>query len=128
MSSMTRRLKNIVYVLPFLSETDGDATYGSQVSYPCHIDYAVSRVLNARGDEVTSIATIYLEAEVTPRDKFILPDVQTPLTAGGGTAYDRALRALSSAELDNISRTAIKVVRVYDPRKGGEFHHCEVML
>ena len=128
MTLLTRRLNQTVYVRPFAGETDGDATYGIPAGYPCHIDYDTNRTLNARGEEVTSIATVYLEAEVSIRDKFILPDVTTPPHMAGGFEFDGVTSDLTPDELEKISRTPIKVRRITNPRKGGMFHHCEVML
>lgn len=108
MTLLTRRLNHTIYVAQPTASTDGDITYGAPVAYPCHIEQETSRVLNARGEEVTSIATVYLEAEVSIRDKFILPD--------------------ASGSPTGISRTPIKIIRITNPRKGGMFHHSEVML
>lgn len=108
MTHFISRLNHVIYVAPRADSTDGDATYGTPVAHPCHIEHGVSRILNTRGEEVTSIATVYLEAEVTAQDKFILPDA-----LGNPTG---------------VSRTPVKVMRITNPRKGGTFHHCEVML
>lgn len=109
MSRMSCLLNQVITVNPYVSEENGDATYGTAVSYPCRIEYTITRVINARGDEVSSVATVYTEANVNARDLFVLPDPPVPETTA-----------------EPMARTAIKVDKVYD--HNGVFHHCEVYL
>jgi hypothetical protein len=80
-SELLALLKETVTRHPYSStNNDNEYAYGASQSVTCRIEYTPKRILNDVGDEIVSVAQVYVNGTQTldHRDKIVLPDGATP--------------------------------------------------
>lgn len=132
--TLTSMLNQTCYIARYTGYDSvvGDELHGEPVSAKCRIDYASKLVYSHDGTSRPSMATVYLDMDITDHDWIYLDAQQITTVVSPAEQYNTSEynvpgdpQTVTTLEY-GVGRKPLQVNHLYDG--SGKFHHCEVVL